>query len=232
MESLPPAMPVQQPTSGLAIASVICGPLGFLTVGLSGIAAVITGHMALGAIKRSGGMLKGSGMAIAGLITGYISILILPIAVLAGLAAPVILKQRHAADRTEVISNVKILNLSLMEFEEEYGSVPADKLAANESAFTGYTGARVLEQLKAAGIERDVERLLAVRGEPGANWYYYPGLTSSDPPMHPVLISPKVGDKIVILRVDGSAIAEPAASLPRIDTSGAVEIPAPVKKKR
>lgn len=231
MESQPPAMPAQQATSGLAIASVICGPLGFLTAGLSGIAAVITGHMALSAIKRSGGMLKGTGMAITGLITGYMTLLILPIAVLAGLAAPVILKQRQAADRVEVINNAKMLHVRLMEFEGEYGSFPSEKLVADEPAFAGLTGPRVLEQLEAAGGGVDVDRLLGVRREANAKWYYFPGMNASSDPGNPVLITPAIGGKIGVLQVDGTVKTESSTSLSRMDLSGAVEIPAPMRKR-
>jgi hypothetical protein len=231
MESQPPIMSTEPKTSGLAIASVICGPLGFLTAGLSGIAAVITGHMALSAIKRSGGMLKGTGMSITGLVTGYISILLLPIAILAGLAAPVILKQRHAADRVEMINNAKMLHLAMLDLEAEYGSFPSDKLAESKPRFAGLTGPRVLEQLNAADDSNDVERLLAARDGPVAKWYYFPGQTTSSPAANPLLLSPQVGDKIVIVRVDGSANAVSATTLSGLDRSGAVEIPA-TKKKR
>jgi len=230
MEFPPPTISAQPKTSGLAIASVICGPLGFLTAGLSGIAAVITGHMALSAIKRSGGALKGTGMSITGLITGYISILILPIAILAGFAAPVILKQRQAADRVEATNNAKILHLALVEFDNDYGSFPSDELA-KEPKFTGLTGTRVLEQLEAGGCVKDLNHLLSVRGARDAKWYYFPGVSISGDPARPVLITPAVGDKVVILRVDGSAKPQSDTSLSEIDLTGAVEIPAPKKKR-
>jgi len=62
-------------TPGIAIASLVCGILSWVCVGpLAAIPAVITGHMALGRIKRSAGALAGRGLAIAGLILGYTSI--------------------------------------------------------------------------------------------------------------------------------------------------------------
>ena len=67
-----------RPTSGLAITSLICGLAGavlfwaFIPV-LASIAAVITGHMALGQTKRDPAI-GGRGMAIAGLILGYVVI--------------------------------------------------------------------------------------------------------------------------------------------------------------
>ncbi len=64
-----------RPTSGLAVAALICGIAGVvlfwaLIPVLASIAAVITGHMALGQIKRDPGI-GGRGLAIAGLILGY-----------------------------------------------------------------------------------------------------------------------------------------------------------------
>lgn len=63
-----PYLPGHRGTNGLAIVSIVCGGLGFMT-GLSAIAAIITGHMALSQIKRTGE--DGRGLAIAGLAMGY-----------------------------------------------------------------------------------------------------------------------------------------------------------------
>lgn len=71
-------------TSGLAVTSLVTGILGLLICGL-GLVSVIFGHVALSKIKRSGGALKGGGLAIAGLVLGYLSLILtivmLPIAV-------------------------------------------------------------------------------------------------------------------------------------------------------
>jgi len=58
-------------TSGLAIASLVCGILGFLCLPVS-IAGVICGHLALSGISKSQGQLTGRGMAIAGLTCSYL----------------------------------------------------------------------------------------------------------------------------------------------------------------
>ncbi len=60
-------------TSGMAIGSLVCSLLG-LFVPLLSILAVIFGHIALSQIKKSNGMVGGRGLAIAGLIIGYITI--------------------------------------------------------------------------------------------------------------------------------------------------------------
>ncbi len=70
--------PVAKPASGLAIASLICGIAGVVLFWavipfLASVAAVITGHMALGQTKRNPAI-GGRGMAFAGLILGYIMV--------------------------------------------------------------------------------------------------------------------------------------------------------------
>ena len=60
-------------TSNKAVASLICGVI--LCFVPSSIAAVILGHLALADIKRSAGRMAGQGMAVAGLVMGYIGIL-------------------------------------------------------------------------------------------------------------------------------------------------------------
>lgn len=75
------AMPGQPPSQGLAIASLVCGILAVVTCCLWPfgivfiIAAVVTGHLALGKIKADPARNGGQGMAKAGLITGYIGLL-------------------------------------------------------------------------------------------------------------------------------------------------------------
>jgi Tfp pilus assembly major pilin PilA len=54
---------------------------------LSGIPAVICGHIARSEIRKSEGRLEGEGMALAGLITGYIGIFFVTVALLGMMAA-------------------------------------------------------------------------------------------------------------------------------------------------
>jgi hypothetical protein len=60
------------PTSGLAVGSLVCGIAEFFTLGLAAVPAVILGHMARAQIRQSGE--RGDGMAVAGLILGYMAI--------------------------------------------------------------------------------------------------------------------------------------------------------------
>ena len=67
------------PNSALAIASMVCGILSILLCyvhAVAAIPAVICGHMALKKIRESEFPMAGRGMAIAGLVTGYLGLLI------------------------------------------------------------------------------------------------------------------------------------------------------------
>lgn len=70
----PMMVAVAQQTNGKATAAMILGLLAFIAWFLTGIPAVILGHMALSEINASGGMQGGRGQAITGLVLGYLSV--------------------------------------------------------------------------------------------------------------------------------------------------------------
>ncbi|MGI5197466.1 DUF1707 and DUF4190 domain-containing protein [Streptomyces sp. CA-288835] len=65
-----PAQP--PPTNGKAVGSMVCGVLTTMTLGITGLPAVILGHSARAEIRRTGE--NGDGFAIAGLILGWLSV--------------------------------------------------------------------------------------------------------------------------------------------------------------
>lgn len=81
------AYPVQpqQPTSGMAVASMVLGivgvTVGWFLLGIPAFLAIIFGHIALTEIKK--GAKSGKGMAVAGLVLGYIVGSIVVIGILA-----------------------------------------------------------------------------------------------------------------------------------------------------
>ena len=121
MNNAPPSPPVP-PTSKnspLAIWSLVLGILSLTLCTLfAGIPAVICGHMACGRIKRSGGLLAGQGLALAGLITGYISIglALVMVPMMLAIAIPNFVKARETAQRNVCIQNLRQLDGAIEAF--------------------------------------------------------------------------------------------------------------------
>ncbi|MBB5352779.1 prepilin-type N-terminal cleavage/methylation domain-containing protein [Haloferula luteola] len=64
-------------------------------------------------------------------------VVIVIIAALAGLSAPMVLRQRKAADRTQAINNAKQVGMYLIEFDQEFGSFPDNNTAQDVKDSTG-----------------------------------------------------------------------------------------------
>jgi len=104
-------------TDGKAVASLILGigGLTFFSI-FAGIPAVILGHMSRSNIKKSMGALKGEGMALAGLIMGYISFLAIPfILIIAAIAIPNLLRARISANEAGAVSAIRSINHAAVE---------------------------------------------------------------------------------------------------------------------
>ena len=77
---------------------------------LAGIPAVIMGHKANSDIRKSGGMLGGSGLATAGLVTGYLSVLmIFVVGLLAAVAIPNFVKARNQAQFQACQKQIRVI---------------------------------------------------------------------------------------------------------------------------
>ena len=99
-------------TAGLAIASLVLGILGVIGIGpLGAIPAVICGHIAKGKIKRSMGDIQGDGLALAGLILGYlvIAIFVILIPLFMAIATPNSVRSREESQKNCCIANMKQL---------------------------------------------------------------------------------------------------------------------------
>ncbi|HEY0455410.1 MAG TPA: DUF4190 domain-containing protein [Verrucomicrobiae bacterium] len=115
MTALPPIHKV--PTtgsskSGLAVASLVFGLCGVgLCLGpLMGIPAVICAHMARADIRKSDGKLRGAKMAMAGLVTGYISMVSVFVIIFLGVQfIPKFIEQKRFADHQTCISNLQMI---------------------------------------------------------------------------------------------------------------------------
>ena len=122
---IPP--PVQR--SGAATWSLVLGILGLLCPTLiPAIVAVVLGHKALGQIRRSDGSLGGGGLAIGGLVTGYIGILLGIFCVLGMMAALILPALSAARVKAEEAASSRSMRMvfqgCIMYAQEHNGQLP------------------------------------------------------------------------------------------------------------
>jgi len=128
-----PGSPFQPKTSGLAIWSLVLGILSLTCFSiLSAIPGVICGHKALSRISRANGSLSGKGMAIAGLVTGYIGIAwaIFFIPLMMAIAIPNFVKARQTAQMNSCINNLRMIDAAKnqwsLENDKKGGDTPTE----------------------------------------------------------------------------------------------------------
>lgn len=98
-------------TSGKATGSLIAGVAAYVIAPFIGaIIAIVLGHLGLSEIKKSAGRLKGDGLAIAGMVLGYIQVAGLPIIlIIAAIAIPNLLKARMAANESSAVGSLRTI---------------------------------------------------------------------------------------------------------------------------
>ena len=114
---MPPAQIVK--TSGLAIASLVLGLCSLLCGVFTSIPAVICGHISLSRIKESAGALTGRGMAIAGLVIGYIFIAVMVVALLAAIAIPSLMRARKTAQASACKTDIALVYCAIEQWAAE-----------------------------------------------------------------------------------------------------------------
>jgi len=104
------AYPTGQPqTSGKAIGSLVSGIVGLLIPLFGGLIAIILGHVSLGEIRRSAGRLKGDGLAIAGLVLGYLEGAFFVFLIIPAILIPNLLKARMAANEASAVGSLRTI---------------------------------------------------------------------------------------------------------------------------
>lgn len=125
----------QKKTAGVAVASLVCGILGMICFGpLGAIPAVICGHIARSRIRESVGALQGEGMALAGLILGYVSIglMVVMIPMYAAIAIPSFARARDQAQTAACVNNMRLIEMATEQWALEHNKTAGDPVPAEE----------------------------------------------------------------------------------------------------
>lgn len=109
--------------SGKATLSFVLGLLSFVFSIILSIPAIILGALALRDIGRSDGKLKGSGLAISGIVIGSFTLLIMP-AILAALLMPAVQAARTAARQAQSMNQMKMISLALLNYHDMHHAFP------------------------------------------------------------------------------------------------------------
>jgi prepilin-type processing-associated H-X9-DG protein len=115
--------PPQPKTCGLAIASLICGIVGFCTLGLSALVGLVLGIVAILKIKKSLGQIKGMGLAIAGVVVSGFVIVLIPVMI--AILLPAVFGAVDLAYCAASAANLTQINLMTHEYATDHnGQLP------------------------------------------------------------------------------------------------------------
>ena len=112
-----PAPPPPSELSSKAIASLTCGI--FFIFPPFAIAAIILGHLSLSQIRKSGGRFAGNGLAIAGLVLGYLGAGPF-LLIFAAIAIPNLLRARIAANESSAVAAVRTMNMAELVYSQKH----------------------------------------------------------------------------------------------------------------
>jgi hypothetical protein len=132
-EAIPPPFEDTSPpkTSALAIWSLVLGILSLACFSIfAAIPGVICGHKALSRIKYSGGRISGQGLAVGGLVTGYLGIAfaVFFIPMMLAIAIPNFVKARATAQANACINNLRQIDAAANEFALEHHKQTGDAI--------------------------------------------------------------------------------------------------------
>jgi hypothetical protein len=169
-------MTEQVKTAGVAIASLVCGIAGLMCFGpLGAIPAVICGHKAMSRIKASGGTLQGEGLALAGLIMGYVSIafMVVMIPLIVAIAIPNFIRARETTQKNSCANNIRQFDAAKARYAIETGLAPGAEIIPSSALNAYLTDLTVDEECPAGGTYRNIPLVgtpvsCSTRGRPGA----------------------------------------------------------------
>ena len=118
---VPAAPPQPGTTNTFAIVSLVCGFLSLMFP--AAIVAIVMGHISRAQIRKGGNVQKGAGMALAGLIMGYLGVCVIPLLIIAAIAIPNLLRARIAANEASAVASIRTVNTAETTYASQYPDV-------------------------------------------------------------------------------------------------------------
>jgi hypothetical protein len=140
----------------LGILSITCFSV------FTGIPAIVTGHLARGGIRKSGGRLSGSSQALAGLIMGYVSVALTTLCVLMFFGAIVAAMGIRSAipgakGASNPVSDIRTLNTAIAAYKTRFNVYPPSlkELGPNYAQEDPAKAANLVDLALAVGLKGD-----------------------------------------------------------------------------
>ena len=124
-----------------AVLSLALGLLSFVLSVFSGIPAVILGHLSRTSIRKSGGRLTGEGMALGGLIMGYISVFVLPVLLMiVSVAIPSYFRASIVSNEENALKTLTTINSEAANYKVEHDEYPPSLQELSNSGLVALDG--------------------------------------------------------------------------------------------
>ena len=126
----PQGIPTQPKTSGMAIASLVCGILSLCLL-LPALLGIIFGIIALRQINGSAGVITGKGLAIGGLVTSALGMIGILSILASMLLLPALAGAKTKANRIKCVNNIGNVYKAGLAFAQDNGERLPWQLDAN-----------------------------------------------------------------------------------------------------
>jgi len=196
-------------TSGMAIASLICGIL--FCIPLASLLALIFGIIGINQTKEN--RAGGRGLAITGTVLGGLGLLLIPLSI--AILLPALNQARFMATRIKSMANMKMIDMSIMQYQNTYQAYPPDlaTLWKNDPSLNGMTFVNpATSDTPAASFSQ-----LTTGGHLS---YVYVGANTDTKNANAVLMyedpAEQIGGGINILSADGSVVWHTTADAQKI----------------
>jgi Domain of unknown function (DUF4190) len=168
----PNIQPPPRPRKGLAIASLVLGIISIPTLGLLGvgaITAIVLGVVAISRIKKEPAIYGGKGMAVAGIITGVASLLL--IAVSGAIMVPQMIHGLQHGRESAAIQTLRAIHNIEMNFEADNSRFATlEELAKSSLLDRNYSGGNAVSGYvySSSSVSQKTYCVHAVRTAPSA----------------------------------------------------------------